>query len=62
MEDPIQEFSLDHVRKEKGRTLSWERRRVDCKSFGFETKILLDEPFAGVDPLAVSEIQNIIRG
>ena len=65
MEDLIQEFSLDHVRKEKGRTLSGgERRRVEiARVLALKPKfILLDEPFAGVDPLAVSEIQNIIRG
>jgi ABC-type (unclassified) transport system, ATPase component len=65
MEDLIQEFSLNHVRKEKGRTLSGgERRRVEiARVLALKPKfILLDEPFAGVDPLAVSEIQNIIRG
>ena len=61
MDDLIQEFSLDHVEKGKGRTLSGgERRRVEiARVLALRPKfILLDEPFAGVDPLAVSEIQK----
>ncbi len=61
----IQDFGLDHIRTSKGGDLSGgERRRVEiARSLALEPKfILLDEPFAGVDPLAVSDIQGIIRG
>lgn len=60
----ISDFSLDHIRKSKGRDLSGgERRRVEiARSLALDPKfVLLDEPFAGVDPLAVSDIQDIIR-
>ena len=65
LERLIREFGLQHIRKEKGRTLSGgERRRVEiARVLALQPKfILLDEPFAGVDPLAVIEIQKIIRG
>jgi len=65
LERLIREFGLEHIRKEKGRTLSGgERRRVEiARVLALQPKfILLDEPFAGVDPLAVIEIQKIIRG
>jgi lipopolysaccharide export system ATP-binding protein len=61
----IADFGLDHIRKSKGGDLSGgERRRVEiARALALEPKfILLDEPFAGVDPLAVSDIQGIIRG
>jgi lipopolysaccharide export system ATP-binding protein len=61
----IQDFGLDHIRTSKGGDLSGgERRRVEiARALALEPKfILLDEPFAGVDPLAVSDIQGIIRG
>jgi len=61
----INDFGLDHIRKSKGGDLSGgERRRVEiARALALEPKfILLDEPFAGVDPLAVSDIQNIIKG
>ena len=61
----ISDFGLDHIRNSKGGDLSGgERRRVEiARALALEPKfILLDEPFAGVDPLAVSDIQGIIRG
>jgi len=61
----INDFGLGHIRKSRGSALSGgERRRVEiARALALEPKfILLDEPFAGVDPLAVSDIQNIIRG
>ena len=61
----IEDFGLDHIRTSKGGDLSGgERRRVEiARALALEPKfILLDEPFAGVDPLAVSDIQGIIRG
>ncbi len=63
MESLIEEFNLGHVRKSRGITLSGgERRRTEIARAlavdpGF---ILLDEPFAGVDPIAVEDIQNIV--
>lgn len=65
MENLIQDFKLDHVRKLKGSALSGgERRRVEiARTLALEPKfVLLDEPFAGVDPLAVSDIQALIEG
>ena len=59
----IDEFGLNEVRKNLGRILSGgERRRTEiARALATEPKfVLLDEPFAGVDPLAVEEIQNII--
>ena len=59
----ITDFGLSHVRKSKGVSLSGgERRRVEiARALALEPKfILLDEPFAGVDPLAVTDIQSII--
>lgn len=64
LDDLIRDFSLDHIRKSKGRELSGgERRRVEiARSLALDPKfVLLDEPFAGVDPLAVSDIQSIIK-
>jgi lipopolysaccharide export system ATP-binding protein len=63
-ENLIADFGLNHIRKSKGRELSGgERRRVEiARALALDPKfVLLDEPFAGVDPLAVSDIQDIIR-
>ena len=65
MNSLIQDFKLEHVRKSKGAALSGgERRRVEiARTLALEPKfVLLDEPFAGVDPLAVSDIQALIEG
>ena len=60
----IEEFSLEHVRKNQGDLLSGgERRRTEiarCLATS-PNFILLDEPFAGVDPIAVEDIQKIVR-
>ena len=64
LDNLISDFGLDHIRKSKGRELSGgERRRVEiARSLALDPKfVLLDEPFAGVDPLAVSDIQQIIK-
>ncbi|MCK5816146.1 MAG: LPS export ABC transporter ATP-binding protein [Flavobacteriaceae bacterium] len=63
MESLIEEFSLGHVRKNKGDLLSGgERRRTEiARCLASDPKfILLDEPFAGVDPIAVEDIQSIV--
>lgn len=59
----LEEFSLGHVRKSLGMYLSGgERRRTEiARAIALEPKyLLLDEPFAGVDPIAVEEIQKIV--
>lgn len=61
----ISDFGLDHIRSSKGGALSGgERRRVEiARCLALEPKfVLLDEPFAGVDPIAVGDIQDIIAG
>lgn len=63
LEDLLDEFGLQHVRKSKGIQLSGgERRRTEiARALAVDPKfILLDEPFAGVDPIAVEDIQRII--
>ncbi|MFT6828436.1 MAG: lipopolysaccharide export system ATP-binding protein [Roseivirga sp.] len=63
MESLLEEFSLTHVRKNQGQVLSGgERRRTEiARALSVDPKfVLLDEPFAGVDPIAVEEIQNIV--
>jgi lipopolysaccharide export system ATP-binding protein len=62
-EQLLEEFSLTHVRKNKGMVLSGgERRRTEiARCLAVDPKfILLDEPFAGVDPIAVEDIQGIV--
>ncbi len=63
LETLIEEFGLGNVRKNKGDLLSGgERRRTEiARCLASDPKfILLDEPFAGVDPIAVEDIQNIV--
>lgn len=60
----LKEFGVDHLHKSMGITLSGgERRRVEiARSVALEPAfILLDEPFAGIDPLSVKDIQRVIR-
>ena len=60
----IDEFGLDKVKDSNGDVLSGgERRRAEiARALSLDPKyILLDEPFAGVDPIAVEDVQNIIR-
>lgn len=63
LEQLLDEFSLQHIRKSNGDLLSGgERRRTEiARSLATDPKfILLDEPFAGVDPIAVEDIQSIV--
>jgi lipopolysaccharide export system ATP-binding protein len=63
LEKLLDEFGLQHVRKSFGITLSGgERRRTEiARSLAVDPKfILLDEPFAGIDPIAVEDIQQIV--
>lgn len=64
VETLLDEFGLQHVRKNLGDQLSGgERRRTEiARALATDPKfILLDEPFAGVDPIAVEDIQSVIR-
>ena len=63
LESLIEEFNIGHVRKNRGDLLSGgERRRTEiARCLASDPKfILLDEPFAGVDPIAVEDIQSIV--
>jgi len=63
LETLIEEFGLQHIRKSKGIQLSGgERRRTEiARALAIDPHfILLDEPFAGVDPIAVEDIQQIV--
>jgi len=64
LEEMLDEFGLQHIRKSLGIQLSGgERRRTEiARALAIRPKfILLDEPFAGVDPIAVEDIQSIVR-
>ena len=64
LESLIDEFSIERIRKQKAYTLSGgERRRTEiARSLALEPKfLLLDEPFAGIDPIAIGEIKDNIR-
>ena len=65
LEELLEEFGLDHIRATRGDLLSGgERRRTEiARALATKPKfILLDEPFAGVDPIAVEDIQGIVAG
>lgn len=64
LESLLEEFRLSHVRKSNGDVLSGgERRRTEiARALAVDPKfILLDEPFAGIDPIAVEDIQSIVN-
>jgi lipopolysaccharide export system ATP-binding protein len=65
MEKLMEEFTITHLRKQKAHTLSGgERRRIEiARALTTDPHfILLDEPFAGIDPIAVNDIQEIVKG
>jgi len=64
LDELLEEFSIAHLRKASALSLSGgERRRVEiARALAADPRfILLDEPFAGVDPIAVAEIQDLVR-
>ncbi len=64
VETLLEEFGITHIRKSKGYMLSGgERRRCEiARALAMDPKfVLLDEPFAGIDPLAVEDIMQIVR-
>jgi lipopolysaccharide export system ATP-binding protein len=64
LEELLQELNIGHLAKQRGYTLSGgERRRVEITRALVTTPsfILLDEPFAGIDPIAVVDIQKVIE-
>ena len=64
IDDLLDDLSIKHIRNNKGYNLSGgERRRVEiCRTLSLNPDfILLDEPFAGIDPIAVEDIQSIVQ-
>ena len=64
VEQLMEEFGITHIRKNKGKVLSGgERRRTEiARALAVDPKfILLDEPFAGIDPIAVKEIRDLVE-